>query len=126
VPGPGRVLFQGAFANFNPHSPAAVDFKNSSRAPLLFIAGGDDHVAPASLNEANVKHYRKSDAITEIKEYESKGVRFVGPLPADVQNYTSYEAVMTTGATSPASVKIVLKQIATPAGKSAFTSNGVE
>ena len=51
VPGPGRVLFQGAFANFNPHSPAAVDFKNSSRAPLLFIAGGDDHVAPASLNE---------------------------------------------------------------------------
>ena len=34
VPGPGRVLFQGAFANFNPHSPAAVDFKNSSRAPV--------------------------------------------------------------------------------------------
>jgi pimeloyl-ACP methyl ester carboxylesterase len=72
VPGPGRVLFQGAFANFNPHSPAAVDFKNSSRAPLLFIAGGDDHVAPASLNEANVKHYRKSDAITEFKEFQGR------------------------------------------------------
>jgi pimeloyl-ACP methyl ester carboxylesterase len=72
VPGPGRVLFQGAFANFNPRSPAAVDFKNSSRAPLLFIAGGDDHVAPASLNEANVKHYRKSDAITEIKEFPGR------------------------------------------------------
>ncbi|MFZ1996134.1 MAG: alpha/beta hydrolase, partial [Solirubrobacteraceae bacterium] len=72
VPGPGRVLFQGAFANFNPHSPAAVDFKNSSRAPLLFIAGGDDHVAPASLNEANVKHYRKSEAITEFKEFPDR------------------------------------------------------
>jgi pimeloyl-ACP methyl ester carboxylesterase len=72
VPGPGRVLFQGAFANFNPHSPAAVDFKNSSRAPLLFIAGGDDHVAPASLNEANLKHYRKSDAITELKEFPGR------------------------------------------------------
>jgi pimeloyl-ACP methyl ester carboxylesterase len=60
VPGPGRVLFQGAFANFNPRSPAAVDFKNSSRAPLLFIAGGDDHVAPASLNASNLKHYRNS------------------------------------------------------------------
>jgi pimeloyl-ACP methyl ester carboxylesterase len=72
VPGPGRVLFQGAFANFNPQSPAAVDFKNSSRAPLLFIAGGDDHVAPASLNEANLKHYRKSDAITELKEFPGR------------------------------------------------------
>ena len=72
VPGPGRVLFQGAFANFNPHSPAAVDFKNSSRAPLLFIAGGDDHVVPASLNEANLKHYRKSDAITELKEFPGR------------------------------------------------------
>jgi pimeloyl-ACP methyl ester carboxylesterase len=72
VPGPGRVLFQGAFANFNPHSPAAVDFKNSNRAPLLFIAGGDDHVAPASLNESNLKHYRKSDAITELKEFPGR------------------------------------------------------
>jgi pimeloyl-ACP methyl ester carboxylesterase len=72
VPGPGRVLFQGAFANFNPHSPAAVDFKNSSRAPLLFIAGGDDHVAPASLNESNLRHYRKSAAITELKEFPGR------------------------------------------------------
>jgi len=79
-----------------------------------------EHVSKGKGNEIGF------GAITEIKEYESKGVRFVGPLPADVQNYTSYEAVMTTGATSPASVKIVLKQIATPAGKTAFTSNGVE
>jgi hypothetical protein len=25
VPGPGRVLFQGAFANFNPRTPDRVD-----------------------------------------------------------------------------------------------------
>jgi molybdate transport system substrate-binding protein len=65
-------------------------------------------------------------AITEIKAYEPKGVRLVGPVPADVQNYTSYEAVMMTGATSPAAVKAVLKQIATPAGKAAFAAAGVE
>ena len=78
VPGPGRVLFQGALANFNPHSPAAVDFRNSSRAPLLFIAGGEDHVAPASLNEANAKHYRRSEAITEFKEFPGRSHYTIG------------------------------------------------
>src|SRR5690348_1542730 len=47
APGPGRVLFQGALANFNPHSPVKVDFRNADRAPLLLIGGGDDHVVPA-------------------------------------------------------------------------------
>ena len=39
VPGPGRVLFQGAFANFNPRAATHVDFGNDDRAPLLLIAG---------------------------------------------------------------------------------------
>ena len=72
VPGPGRVLFQGALANFSPHSPAAVDFKNEDRAPLLLIAGGEDHVAPASLNESNFKHYKSTRAITEFKVFPGR------------------------------------------------------
>lgn len=72
VPGPGRVLFQGALANFSPHSPAAVDFKNDDRAPLLLIAGGEDHVAPASLNESNFKHYKSSRALTEFKVFPGR------------------------------------------------------
>ncbi|WP_062310741.1 substrate-binding domain-containing protein [Polynucleobacter sinensis] len=31
-------------------------------------------------------------AITEIKLFEPKGLQFVGPLPSNVQNYTSYDA----------------------------------
>ena len=72
VPGPGRVLFQGALANFSPHSPAAVDFKNDKRAPLLLIAGGKDHVAPESLNESNFKHYKSSEAVTEFKVFPGR------------------------------------------------------
>jgi len=103
VPGPGRVLFQGAFANFNPHSPAAVDFKNSRRAPLLFIAGGDDHVAPASLNESNLKHYRKSDAITELKEFPGRSHYTLGQEGwEDVADYALDWAV--SHATEPAAV----------------------
>ena len=72
VPGAGRVLFQGALANFNPHSPLKLDFKNSDRAPLLLIAGGQDHTVPAVVDAQANKKYGKSDAITEYKEYPDK------------------------------------------------------
>src|SRR3954463_7374803 len=55
VPGPGRVLFPAALANFNPHAATKVDFENDDRAPLLIIAGGADHVSPPAVNEATAK-----------------------------------------------------------------------
>lgn len=71
VPGPGRVLFEGALANLSPHSPVAVDFSNDKRAPLLLIAGGEDHVSPAQLTERNLKKY-KTEAVTELKIFEGR------------------------------------------------------
>ena len=65
-------------------------------------------------------------AITEIKMYETKGLRFVGPLPAEVQNYTSYDAVLMTGAAASDPARAVLRYLATPAAKAAFVSGGVE
>lgn len=55
VPGPGRVLWQGALANFNPHTPDQVDFHNDNRAPLLLIAGGADHIVPAAVDRQMAK-----------------------------------------------------------------------
>jgi pimeloyl-ACP methyl ester carboxylesterase len=72
VPGPDHVLFQAAFANFNPHAPTAVDFQNDRRAPLLLISGGEDHVTPPSVVEANFKLYAKSKAVTEYKNYPGR------------------------------------------------------
>src|SRR5687768_13957750 len=69
VPGAGRVLFEGAAANFNPRAATKVDFRNDQRAPLLFIAGGIDHVSPPSINRSNARKYRKSGAITDYKEF---------------------------------------------------------
>jgi molybdate transport system substrate-binding protein len=65
-------------------------------------------------------------AITEIKMYTSKGLTLVGPLPAEVQNYTNYEAVVMSGATAGDASRAVLKLLATPAGKATFVSAGVE
>lgn len=72
VPGPDHILFQAAFANFNPHAATAVDFRNDDRAPLLLISGGNDHVSPASVVEANFKLYRDSKALTQYKYFSGR------------------------------------------------------
>jgi len=72
VPGPDHILFQAAFANFNPHAATAVDFENSNRAPLLLISGGKDHVSPPSVVEANFKLFAKSQAITDYHEFPER------------------------------------------------------
>jgi molybdate transport system substrate-binding protein len=65
-------------------------------------------------------------AITEIRMYVPKGLQLVGPLPAEVQNYTSYEAAVMNGAVAGDAARAVLRQLATPAGKAAFVNAGVE
>jgi molybdate transport system substrate-binding protein len=65
-------------------------------------------------------------AITEIKLYTSKGLQFVGPLPAEAQNYTTYDAALMTGAPAADAAKAVLRLLATPAAKAAFTAAGIE
>jgi pimeloyl-ACP methyl ester carboxylesterase len=69
VPAPHRVLLQTAFANFTSNSPATVNLRNDTRASLLLIAGGRDHVVPRSLVKANFEVYQGSKAETDYKEY---------------------------------------------------------
>ena len=72
IPAPGRIIWDGALANFQPHSEAKVDFKNPARAPLLFIAGSEDHIMPASVNKANYKLQSKSPSLTEYTEFAGR------------------------------------------------------
>jgi pimeloyl-ACP methyl ester carboxylesterase len=47
IPAPGSWVWGGVLANFTPgHQATYVDFKNGGRAPLLFIAGGEDNLMP--------------------------------------------------------------------------------
>jgi alpha-beta hydrolase superfamily lysophospholipase len=72
IPGPGRVLFQAALANFNPRAATKVHFHNDDRAPLLIIAGGEDHVSPVAINKATSRLQHKSKAITAYKEFPGR------------------------------------------------------
>ena len=76
IPAPGRFVFDGALANFNPHAPTKVDFDKEDRAPLLFIAGGADTIMPASVNKSNAEHY--NTGIVEFKEFEGRSHYTVG------------------------------------------------
>ena len=70
VPGPGRPVFQAALANLRPWaSPTAVNFRNADRAPLLLIAGADDHQIPAAVVHDNYRKYDRSEAVTDFKEF---------------------------------------------------------
>jgi pimeloyl-ACP methyl ester carboxylesterase len=72
IPGSGRPIFQVAFANLTPSGATRVNFPNGSRAPLLMIAGSEDHIVPASLTRAIFKHHQKSSAVTEYKEFANR------------------------------------------------------
>jgi pimeloyl-ACP methyl ester carboxylesterase len=78
VPGPGRPLFEAAFANFNPHAASKIDFKNDERAPLLVIAGRVDHVSPPSINRTIAKLQHRSKSITAYKEFPGRSHFILG------------------------------------------------
>jgi len=78
IPGPGRPLFQAAFANFTSDAATAVNFQNSRRAPLLLINGSEDNTVPASVNRSVFRKYGSANAITEYKEFIRRSHLIVG------------------------------------------------
>jgi molybdate transport system substrate-binding protein len=65
-------------------------------------------------------------AITEIRLYGDKGAQFVGPLPGDAQNYTSYAAAPSAAPANRDGATAFLKFLASPAARAAFLAKGVE
>lgn len=70
------MLWQGASSALNKKGPAYVDFKKESRAPLLLIAGTNDHVVPQSVVAKEFAAYDKKDTtghpVVEYKTFEGK------------------------------------------------------
>lgn len=66
-------MFQGATANFSRHSQAKVDTDNRTREPLLLISGTADHTVPDVVTRSTFKQYRRSPAVTELKQFTGRG-----------------------------------------------------
>jgi pimeloyl-ACP methyl ester carboxylesterase len=72
IPASGGILWDSVLANIQPGPQETwVDYHNDARAPLLFLAGSEDHLMPPSVQRSNAKHY-KSKTITEVKEFEGR------------------------------------------------------
>jgi molybdate transport system substrate-binding protein len=64
-------------------------------------------------------------AMTEILLYQGKGLKLVGPVPAEVQNYTSYTAAPLVSSPQPALAQQFVAFLPGPVGKPLFVAAGV-
>jgi len=64
--------------------------------------------------------------MTEIMLYKDKGLRFVGPLPAEVQQYNAYVASPMLGAANTQGAAALVKFLGSPPAKAALAGGGVE
>ena len=64
-------------------------------------------------------------AMTEILLYTSKGLQLVGPLPADIQNYTSYTAAPVASGQQQALAQQFVEFLSGPVSKPPFVAAGV-
>ena len=64
--------------------------------------------------------------ITEILLEKEHGLVFVGPLPTEVQNFTSYIAVSMSTGTQKEAAQALVKFLGGPVGKPLFIAAGIE
>jgi molybdate transport system substrate-binding protein len=65
-------------------------------------------------------------AITEIMLFEPKGLQYAGPLPSEVQNYTSYDAGISISSPNAEIAKTFLNNINTSRSNGQFQKVGIE
>jgi pimeloyl-ACP methyl ester carboxylesterase len=79
IPAANQILWDAALALLNPNASSKVNFRNANRAPILFIAGGNDHLAPVAINKANLRKYvQGSTATTDYREFPNRTHHTVG------------------------------------------------
>lgn len=64
--------------------------------------------------------------VTEILQHRDKGLNFVGPLPPEVQNYTSYSAAPMTAASNAELARVLVRYLGSPESKALFVKAGID
>jgi pimeloyl-ACP methyl ester carboxylesterase len=73
IPAPPGIVGEGVVEHVGSHPATEVDFTRPDRAPLLFVAGGEDRATPPSLNRTNCKRYLDgSKAVVAYREFPGR------------------------------------------------------
>jgi pimeloyl-ACP methyl ester carboxylesterase len=72
VPAPGALLSDHAFTRFRRDTPLLPGTQREPRAPLLFIAFGEDHAVPADVVRQSAMVSDDAGAITEYVEFPGR------------------------------------------------------
>jgi hypothetical protein len=73
IPAPPGIVGEGVVEHVGSHPATEVDFTRPDRAPLLFVAGGEDRAIPPSLNRTNYKRYLEgSKAVVAYREFPGR------------------------------------------------------
>jgi molybdate transport system substrate-binding protein len=78
------------------------------------------HVSKGTGNEIGL------GAITVIIEGKSKGLTFVGPLPPEIQNYTTYAATLVGSGMASEQARQFVGYLTSSAARKAFAAAGIE
>jgi molybdate transport system substrate-binding protein len=63
--------------------------------------------------------------VTDILLYRNKGLTFIGPLPDEIQNYTSYTAALIAAAPNRNAAHALLRFLESAAGKELLAASGI-
>ena len=64
--------------------------------------------------------------VTEILQHREKGLKLVGPLPPEVQNYTSYSAAPMMAAANAELAKVFVRYLGASESKALFVKAGID
>ena len=124
-----QVLLNAKFIAMNPTGASSVHFNR-----VVAEMGIAEQMKPKLMLNAEPGRPQKDveegkaemvwTQITEIKPYP--GLELVGPLPADVQNYTEFYVGVATKSSDAAAAAAVVKYITSDAAKPVFRAASVE
>ena len=93
---------------------------------VAFVLGAVVSPTDAVAASATAQRLGLSRRLVTIIEGESIGLKFVGPLPEDIQNYTTYAAILAAEGAGSAAAREFVSYLTTPAAKKIFAAAGIK
>ena len=115
------VYSQGASGLLVEQMLQKIGVADQIKAKVVQLPTGNDVMKRLGTGSGNQVGFTM---VSEIKLGESYGGSLVGPLPAAVQTYTAYEAVVMTKAADPEAARAFVRAITTPAAGQVFAAAG--